>query len=128
MRPLLILSAVVLSVFFLFGVRGWLHRRATGSWGVCGLSGEAGSKGWWGGVLFGFAALTFVGAPILVATRVDRLAWTPCIASDLAGASLTALGIIGCFWAQSAMGHAWRIGVGRDDRTELVRRGPFRWV
>jgi protein-S-isoprenylcysteine O-methyltransferase Ste14 len=31
-------------------------------------------------------------------------------------------------WAQFAMGRSWRIGVDRDEQTDLVVRGPFRVV
>jgi protein-S-isoprenylcysteine O-methyltransferase Ste14 len=47
---------------------------------------------------------------------------------DAVAGCLVALGIAGTSWAQAAMGSSWRIGVRQDERTELVDRGPFRWV
>jgi protein-S-isoprenylcysteine O-methyltransferase Ste14 len=51
-----------------------------------------------------------------------------CGSLDLAAVATTLLGIAGTTWAQSAMGASWRIGVRETERTELVDRGPFRWM
>lgn len=47
---------------------------------------------------------------------------------DAVAAGFAVLGIAGTWWAQTAMGASWRIGVRGEERTELVDRGPFRWV
>jgi protein-S-isoprenylcysteine O-methyltransferase Ste14 len=38
------------------------------------------------------------------------------------------VGLLGTLHAQWAMGSSWRIGVDDRERTQLVARGPFRWV
>ena len=47
-------------------------------------------------------------------------------AVHVAGFVLCAIGIAGTFAAQMAMGDSWRVGIDRDERTDLVTGGMFR--
>jgi len=44
------------------------------------------------------------------------------------GFLLVAGGYLGTLWCYSALGTAWRIGVSRREKTDLVRHGPYRYV
>ncbi len=44
------------------------------------------------------------------------------------GFLLVAGGYLLTLWCYSAMGTAWRMGVSRRERTDLVRHGPYRYV
>jgi protein-S-isoprenylcysteine O-methyltransferase Ste14 len=46
----------------------------------------------------------------------------------VAGVSLLGLGYAGTLWCYAAMDRMWRMGIDRAERTELVTRGPYRWV
>ncbi len=68
-------------------------------------------------------------APVLQAMRVlTPVATLDTPALHAVGIALYVFGTAGTLWAQLAMGNAWRIGVDEEARTELVGRGPFRWV
>jgi protein-S-isoprenylcysteine O-methyltransferase Ste14 len=111
------------------GLRVTIHHRRTGSWGVSGISGSAGSIEWLGGVLFTAAIVLAVAAPVLAAN--DRLEAIDAIDGRLGhviGFALFALGAAGTVGAQAAMGRSWRIGVDEQARTELVTGGPFTLV
>jgi protein-S-isoprenylcysteine O-methyltransferase Ste14 len=49
-------------------------------------------------------------------------------ASLALGLGLVVLGYAGTLWTYAAMGNSWRMGVDANEKTALVRRGPFRWV
>ncbi|MEO7434065.1 MAG: isoprenylcysteine carboxylmethyltransferase family protein [Candidatus Binatia bacterium] len=121
-----------------FGLRAALHYRQTGTTGFIGLTGSAWSTEWWAGVLFAVATIGGVLGPVaqlagLVEPWVDRATaageqlGTMAVEYQL-GIVLTILGIAGTLWAQLAMGRSWRVGVDQDARTDLVSRGPFRFV
>ncbi len=121
------LGVLVLGLVLAFGVRTWAHHRATGSTGFRGISGRPGSPEWWGGVLFAVALLLALAAPVLVLAGVLTPVAVP--AAVLVAGLLVALGgLVLTVLAQRAMGRSWRIGVDESERTELVARGPFRWV
>lgn len=110
-----------------FGLRTWLHRRATGSSGYRGISGPPGSAAWWGGVLFpvavvldlvGLTASGF-GAALVVGSH-------PAVA--VLGLAVALTGVAVTLRAQGGLGASWRVGVDTGERTELVTDGPFRWV
>lgn len=128
LRPFIVLAAVVACFALVFGVRGLLHRRRTGSWGFRGISGPVGSAGWWGGVLFALSAGLTLVAPALAIARVDTLLFEPTMLSDALAYGLAGTGVAGTWWAQSAMGDSWRVGVRASEQTTLVSSGPFRWV
>jgi protein-S-isoprenylcysteine O-methyltransferase Ste14/thiol-disulfide isomerase/thioredoxin len=111
-----------------FGVRTWRHWRATGSTGFHGISGRPGSAEWFGGVLFVLGLLLGVAAPIAQSAELVRGLFLAPAWADGLGVTLALLGIGGTSWSQASMGTSWRIGVSGSERTELIERGPFRWV
>lgn len=121
---------VLLAAFFgiNFGWRTWRHLRATGSSGFRGISGRVGSVEWLGGALFGVAVLLVVGSPLVELVGWTRPLYSSTDWSDAAALLLMLGGMVGTGWSQATMGASWRIGVKADERTELVERGPFRWV
>jgi protein-S-isoprenylcysteine O-methyltransferase Ste14 len=44
------------------------------------------------------------------------------------GTALTILGYAATLWCYAAMGNAWRIGVDRNEKTELITSGPYHWI
>jgi protein-S-isoprenylcysteine O-methyltransferase Ste14 len=114
--------------FFLLAIvgRAALQYRRTGSTGLIGISAPAGSREWFGGVLFAAAIGAGVAAPIL------DLADAGGVYEDLdttgvhvAGIVLFALGLAGTVASQLAMGASWRVGVDESERTALVTSGLF---
>ncbi len=123
-----VVALVLLITFYLlgFGLRIFVHRKRTGSSGIAGL--DAGLPGRIGGVAFVTALIAGLAAPI-----AERLGWiapifVPTLLTATIGAAIAAAGIAATWWAQSAMGRSWRIGVSPSARTDLVERGPFRWI
>lgn len=125
------LALVCLAVYLLlaFGLRSVVMRSRTGSTGFKGVSGNAGSTEWWGGVLFAVALGLGALAPVLgllgVLDPIDMLDGT---VGHWAGAGLFGLGLVATLLAQFAMGDSWRIGVDATETTALVTTGPFRLV
>lgn len=114
--------------FFLLAIvgRAALQYRRTGSTGLIGISAAAGSREWFGGVLFAAAIVAGVAAPIL------ELAGAGGVYEDLdttgvhvGGIVLFALGLAGIVASQLAMGASWRVGVDESERTDLVTSGLF---
>jgi protein-S-isoprenylcysteine O-methyltransferase Ste14 len=109
-----------------FGFRMVLQLRRTGSTGLKGVSGDAGSLEWLGGVLFIAGIALGVAAPILDLTDVlDPIAALDGDVGHAVGLVLAVAGIGLTLYAQIAMGDAWRIGVDEGERTDLVTDGPF---
>jgi protein-S-isoprenylcysteine O-methyltransferase Ste14 len=127
--PLFALTGYALFLALAFGLRAVLHYRRTGTTGFIGLGGRPGSIEWSAGLLFAVALVGGATAPLgqlagwLEPWDGGRIGTLHAI-----GAILTAVGIGGTLWAQLAMGDSWRVGVDPDARTDLVARGPFRWV
>jgi len=44
------------------------------------------------------------------------------------GLAMVMLGYGGTLWTYHVMGNSWRMGVNAQERTALIRHGPFRWV
>lgn len=110
-----------------FGLRAVLHRRRTGSAGFRGVSGRPGSAEWWGGVLFVLAIALGLLAPLTqLLTWVTPLALPGGVVGNVLGGVLALAGIIATLLAQGAMGASWRVGVDREERTDLVTGGLFR--
>ena len=127
--PVAALVAYAVFLILAFGLRAAIHYRETGTTGFVGLSGRALSVEWWAGVLFGVSVVTGGLAPLAqLAGAVAPWSGPDARAEHAVGFALTGLGIAGTLWAQLAMGRSWRIGVDRDVRTDLVSRGPFRFV
>ena len=127
--PKVALIGYVAFLVLAFGFRTLVHYRRTGSSGFVGLTGRVGSVEWTAGVLFAIAV--FLGG-LAPAAEMTGLV-TPLLGAareSLHGAGLAcfAFGLGGTLWAQLAMGESWRVGVDSTARTELVSRGPFRWV
>jgi protein-S-isoprenylcysteine O-methyltransferase Ste14 len=127
--PRLALAALIVYFALAFGLRSWIHWRRTGTSGWKGISGEAGSAEWVGGVLFVVALAASVAAPLGELAGV--VAPWPALTGPglrLAGAAFCVTGIAATLWAQLAMGDSWRVGVDERERTALVASGPFRLV
>jgi protein-S-isoprenylcysteine O-methyltransferase Ste14 len=120
------LAGYLVGLALAFGVRTWMHWRATGTTGFRGISGRPGSLGWWGGVLFPIALVTGLVSPMLVIAGISEPVVLPghrviaCLGALLA---LAGLGLV--LVAQHAMGASWRIGVADTERTALVIGGVF---
>jgi protein-S-isoprenylcysteine O-methyltransferase Ste14 len=124
--PELALALYALYIGLAFGLRSLAQKRATGSSGFKGISGRPGSAEWVGGVLFVVAVVLGLAAPILdlagVLDPVDELDGE---IGHAAGIGLFWGGLVTTLGAQFAMGEQWRIGVDREERTEMVTTGPF---
>ncbi len=44
------------------------------------------------------------------------------------GMTMVVAGYAGTLWCYAAMGNAWRMGINRTEKTELVTRGPYGFV
>ena len=44
----------------------------------------------------------------------------------ISGILLVVLGYVGTLWCYSIMGDAWRMGIDRNEKTQLVTQGPYR--
>ena len=122
-------------IFFLiylalaFGLRSVVQRIRTGSTGFKGISGKPGSAEWLGGVLFVVALVCGLAAPVLdLAGALDPISALNGQYGHAAGGGLFFGGLVVTLVSQVAMGNSWRIGVDHDERTELVKDGPFAWV
>jgi protein-S-isoprenylcysteine O-methyltransferase Ste14 len=130
-----VVSAVValalLTVFGLlgFGWRAWLQRRRTGSTGLRGISGRAGSVEWVAGVGFVISLVVAVAGPVLqLSLAVAPLPGLQFDAIQIAGIVLAVLGLAFTVWAQLDMGDSWRVGVDASETTALVHTGMFNRV
>jgi protein-S-isoprenylcysteine O-methyltransferase Ste14 len=103
-----------------FGLRILLHRRATHTTGINPVGGRIGSLEWIGGIMFIAALLVGFISPLRNLDRETR--WSLLSSFGLASA---AAGVIATFIAQGAMGKSWRIGVDKNERTQLATEGLF---
>lgn len=128
-RAAITFGLLVLFFGVAFGLRTLRQVQRTGDAGFRGISPRVGSAAWLGGVLFVVGIVLAVVAPAaeLASWGTVREAAPP-LWLDVASLVVALLGIAGTYWSQVAMGESWRIGVAESERTELVRRGPFRWV
>jgi len=77
--------------------------------------------------------LVWLGQPLVVSTEN---AWpgVTCFPGLLhppllvAGIALVVAGYAATLWCYVAMGDTWRIGVNAQEKTNLVERGPYRWI
>jgi protein-S-isoprenylcysteine O-methyltransferase Ste14 len=82
----------------------------------------------WFIVVAGWLALPFLPAPgkaLTGAVIVPSLVHPVC--SGL-GILMIVAGYLGTLWCYAAMGTAWRMGINRSEKTELVARGPYRFL
>lgn len=122
----LALVVYVAGLVLAFGLRTFVHWRATGSTGFRGISGRPGSVAWWGGVLFPVALVLGLVAPVLALTgATPPVGVLPAPVLAVAGLVVGVAGVVLVLAAQAAMGASWRIGVDEGERTELVTGGLF---
>jgi protein-S-isoprenylcysteine O-methyltransferase Ste14 len=80
-----------------------------------------------------FVVLAWLGLPLLGALRT-ALPGTVIVASLVhpvvrgLGMFMMAAGYAGTLWCYIAMGNSWRMGIDRTEKTDLVTRGPYRFV
>lgn len=106
-------------VVIAFVVRTLVQLRTTGATGIA-LRAGASTLERLLGVAFVLAFLLGAIGPFVGSPLTRSLATL--------GVGLVALGTLATFGAQLAMARSWRIGVDPSERTELVTRGPFRFV
>jgi protein-S-isoprenylcysteine O-methyltransferase Ste14 len=119
-------ALVLLTIYgvLTLGVRIALQLARTGSTGFRAPSG--GPLEWAAGTAFvAGIALAVAGAMLDASDSLDRISFLDGHVGRDAGLGLAAGGGLGTFAAQLAMGEAWRIGVDRSERTQLVTGGPF---
>jgi protein-S-isoprenylcysteine O-methyltransferase Ste14 len=107
-------------------VRVAIQLAQTGRTGLVGFARGAGPLGWLSGLLFGGGMA--LGVVSIVRVRNDSLDTIGSL--DVGG--VHALGIVlasaaglAVFFAQLGMGASWRIGVNKEERTDLVTSGWF---
>ena len=113
----------------LLGVRGWRHKRMTGSSGFNVLAADRDPAARLAGGCFGLALLIGLASPVLAWLHVLPIlgrfeSWSAGAAVWI-GMVLTWIGFGLAVLAQDAMGPSWRVGVNPAERTELVTRGVF---
>jgi protein-S-isoprenylcysteine O-methyltransferase Ste14 len=123
------LAALVIYCLWLglaFGLRTAIQLRRTGSTGIHGIGPDAGAAERVAAALFVVALVVGLAAPVLaLLDLVEPVAGLDGTVAHAVGVALAAAGAVATFWAQVAMGDAWRIGVDSEERTQLVTEGPF---
>jgi protein-S-isoprenylcysteine O-methyltransferase Ste14 len=122
-------AALVLCLAWLLvgaGLRVLVQLHRTGDSGLRLGAGPRFSPDWWARILFVTSLLAVLAAPVLaVAGPGGPLAALDRPAAHALGIVLAVAGLAGTFATQLAMGASWRMGVDRDERTDLVTTGPF---
>ncbi len=80
-----------------------------------------------------FVILGWIGQPIMMKDygdsslffMMDFLFHPPGI---LVGMALILLGYMGTLWCYTALGKSWRIGINKNEKTVLVKHGPYHFV
>ena len=86
----------------------------------------------WAGWLLVVGA--WIGQPLLVVVVASPLAGFQFSHSLLLpstlilGLALTVGGYVATLWCYRTMGNAWRIGINRQEKNQLVTQGPYRWI
>jgi protein-S-isoprenylcysteine O-methyltransferase Ste14 len=123
------IGLLVLYFAVAFGLRMFIHWRLTGTTGFQGIRGKVGSLEWFAGVLLALAVLGSASSPVLVLFGMARpLPVLDSSGSRAAGLTIFLLGFGVTFAAQMKMGRSWRIGVNKEERTQLVTDGLFSTV
>lgn len=119
------LALEVVFIALAFGWRSWVQWRRTGSTGFIRPRRGAPAIELAGASLFVAALALLVAAPIADVGGFERIAALDNLPSAVIGAVLALGGIALTLLSQLDMGPSWRIGVDRDDQTELVTTGVF---
>ena len=72
----------------------------------------------------------WIAQPLLVG-RLPGLKINPACLHPLGligGLALTVAGYAATLWCYVIMGNAWRIGINRSEKNQLVTAGPYRWI
>ena len=120
--------ALGLMVFYLalaFGVRVGVALRTTGKSGISSVGSAPAIEKVGGALFFTGVLLGGVNPALALADAIPVWEELDTTAAHVAGFAFCAVGIIGTFVAQMAMGSSWRIGVDPKERTELVSGGVF---
>jgi protein-S-isoprenylcysteine O-methyltransferase Ste14 len=129
--PTLALMLWIAYLAVAFGLRVWLQLRAVGHSGLVALAAVRGARERIASLLVVVALGGGFASDLLGLLRPHARAWSVWT-SDRAvlalGLIVYAIGLAATFAAQLTMGASWRIGVDPTARTELVARGPFRYV
>lgn len=113
----------------MFVVRDLIHRRRTGRSGIMPPARGLSARARLAGVLFVLSLPLALLGPVLELRGVLEPLWdTSARGAQLAAAVVFAVGWLGTFVCQLAMGDSWRIGIDRAQRTELVTGGPYAFV
>jgi protein-S-isoprenylcysteine O-methyltransferase Ste14 len=81
-----------------------------------------------------FVVVAWLALPFLCAPGQGRLPGTAILPVPLQpllcalGVTMVVAGYAGTLWCYVAMGNAWRMGVNRAEKTDLVTRGPYGFV
>jgi protein-S-isoprenylcysteine O-methyltransferase Ste14 len=108
-----------------FGVRVGVALRTTGSTGIANPLTAPPMEVLGGGLFIAALVMGSATPPLVLADVLEPIDSLDTIAAHVAGFALAAIGIVGTFAAQMAMGASWRIGVDTTERTELVTGGVF---
>jgi protein-S-isoprenylcysteine O-methyltransferase Ste14 len=109
-----------------FGVRVVVQLRQTGKTGLIGLRRGAGLLDWLSGILFiGGMALAVASVVLVLNDSMDPIDSLDVGALNGIGIALAAAGGLAVFAAQLGMGESWRIGVDKEERTDLITGGWF---
>jgi protein-S-isoprenylcysteine O-methyltransferase Ste14 len=92
---------------------------------------EARERVLWAGWML--VILTWIVQPLLASTKTSLpgLQIHPACLHPLGligGLALTVAGYAATIWCYVTMGNAWRIGINRKEKNELVTAGPYRWI
>lgn len=120
--------AIVLEVVYFalaFGWRSWAQWRRTGSTGFIRPRRGASPPELAGSVGFVVALVLLVAAPLADLAGMTRIGFLEAAWAAATGALLGIAGIALTLVAQLSLGASWRIGVDREERTELVTTGVF---
>jgi protein-S-isoprenylcysteine O-methyltransferase Ste14 len=78
-----------------------------------------------------FVVVAWLALPFLCGANLPGLKLLPALVHPMGsalGIAMMVMGYAGTLWCYHAMGDAWRMGVNRNETTQLVRKGPYRFV
>jgi protein-S-isoprenylcysteine O-methyltransferase Ste14 len=108
------------------GVRVVIQLRRTGRTGLIGLREGAGVADWASGFLFvGGMAMGVASVVLVLSNSLEAIDGLDTAGVNVVGVLLAAAGGLAVFGAQLGMGESWRIGVGDEERTDLITGGWF---